>query len=410
MTNRIKLDTERVTKACFSLYEKLPKSGKPITQKEWTVLSCVLKYQSNINDLEVVSLGTGTKCLGSDALSLKGDVLNDSHAEIMARRGFLKYIYSEMLQETKGGSVFDFDVAIKRFRLKDNISFHFFTSHSPCGDASIAPLAPCGENQEEPAAKKPKRIKSADFRNNIGSMTGAKLITIDDDKDLMEQIVGAIRTKPGRGTRTLSVSCSDKIARWNIVGIQGALLDSLLWQPIYLDSITISGYCDEAAINRAVWQRWGTATIDKNERFSMHRPDVRIANNSLQFIHEHKVGLQPTSASIVWCSTAFTNLKPIEVSVSGKRQGITRKKINTSVARLQICKIELFRLYSIVVNEYLGISRKCTYKDEKENSLDYWQYWTLLRSNVFTDWTDKPRGLCEFFPESDAPRNKTDFL
>lgn len=410
MTNLNRLQPERVAQACFSVYDKLPKSGKPITHKEWTVLSCILKYQSNTDNLEVVSLGTGTKCLGADALSSKGDILNDGHAEIMARRGFLKYIYSEMLQVNGGVSIFDFDETAKTFRLQDNISFHFFTTHSPCGDASIVP-ALTGDNQDEPPTKKPKRIQSGNCSNNIGSMTGAKLINSDDTTDLMEQITGPIRTKPGRGTRTLSVSCSDKMARWNIVGIQGALLDTLLWLPIYLDSITICGHCDGPAINRAVWQRWDTDNIDENKRFSMHRPDVGITDKSLRFIHEQDAELQPTSASIVWCNTTLADFRQIEVSVSGKRQGTTKKKINTPVARLQICKLELFRLYAIVVKQYLGLTKNGTYQAEKENSLDYWQYWTMLRSKLFVDWTHKPRNLCEFISESDSsPRNKTDKL
>lgn len=52
-----------------------------------------------------------------------------------------------------------------------------------------------------------------------------------------------VRTKPGRGDAppTNAMSCSDKIALWCAVGIQGALLSSMGMTPLYIKSITISG-------------------------------------------------------------------------------------------------------------------------------------------------------------------------
>ena len=79
-------------------------------------------------------------------------------------------------------------------------------------------------------------------------------------------------------------SCSDKIAAWNIVGVQGSLLATKLIEPIFIQSITIGrkfAYRHSAGIllsrfkNVSERQSPGADAMREEIRFGSHRYGFR---------------------------------------------------------------------------------------------------------------------------------------
>ena len=61
-----------------------------------------------------------------------------------------------------------------------------------------------------------------------GSRWSREALRVDAERGVAGQRLGACRLKPGRGAQTDCMSCSDKIARWVALGVQGALPSSLI--------------------------------------------------------------------------------------------------------------------------------------------------------------------------------------
>lgn len=337
-------------------------------------------------------------------MSAKGDILNDSHAEVMCRRGFLRYLYSQIAMVKDSTSIFTLNRETKTLELNADVSFHLFTTHGPCGDASIFNNISDGSvmaNDGEIPSKK-RKLSESSVETHNENFTGAKIIASDFDvpQDLMVQSIGATRTKPGRGIHTLSMSCSDKLSRWNIQGLQGALLHMIIGHPIYLDSITMckTPYCDIEATERAIWKRFESCNVRlPTPNMTVRKPVVRECSD-FKFKFEKHNHLEASPNSIVWCRVSE---RPLEVAVAGKRQGVTKKKINTPSGRLLISKKELFKKFMETVHHLsddlqISIGDKLTYCDAKMLSIQYQSAWNVLKKDYFRIWTAKPSELNQF--------------
>ncbi|XP_016408097.1 tRNA-specific adenosine deaminase 1 [Sinocyclocheilus rhinocerous] len=469
---------DEIASLCYNHFNKLPKRGKPAAGREWTLLAAVilLTDSSELKTVrkQVVSLGTGTKCISQSAMSTKGDILNDSHAEVIARRGCVRYLTEQLFRAVSGQSS---DVVCPgseegKWIVKPGVSFLFFTSQTPCGDASIFPMTgsqaqPCepvnalqSEESERRGLKRHAecdleetrqgpRMKTSDnhsSRRKSGNTseheaitenressplnevlrchpgverahppdlhrTGAKCVP-DSPADplqpgLLYHSVGVLRLKPGRGERTLSLSCSDKLARWGVLGFQGALLSHYLQAPLYFRAVVV-GKCpySHQAMQRALKTRCSDVR-DLPSGFSAHDPEILqstlgFPNNHThtEAKHTHTQGrISPCGAAISWCAISQ---QPLDVTANGYKQGVTKKALGTWQARSLISKVELFHsfLKLVAATEELPESLRGkdlkTYWDYKQAAGAYQQAWTQLRLQAFPLWPRSPPELLLF--------------
>ncbi|XP_074055843.1 tRNA-specific adenosine deaminase 1 isoform X2 [Macrotis lagotis] len=502
---------DEIAHLCYAHYStRLPKQGKPESDREWTLLAAVVKVNSaakafhDLNDKalsvtkEVVSMGTGTKCIGLSKMRTSGDVLNDSHAEVIAKRSFQRYLFHQLSRAVslQPDSIFVPGTKAGMWRLKPDLQFVFFSSHTPCGDASIIPKLeledqPCPpvcsdeaasqsaeatsdqgvlENKRKcdeilaPLITKRMRTEPWDLsreipndvalRNSPGKKgssqitpdasnpspptngstagpattqgtapVGAKVVDIyrtgakcvpgeagDTQKPGVEyHQVGLLRVKPGRGDRTCSMSCSDKLARWNVLGCQGALLMHFLEEPIYLAALVI-GKCPYSpeAMKRAVLDR--CQHVPSLPR-GFQVQELKMLQSTLLFEHS-RCAVQEKRANcpgkVVPCGAAISwsaiPEQPLDVTCNGYRQGATKKTVGSLQARSKVCKVELFTLFQNLVSsisenkrpESLRVRKLRTYWEYKEAAASYQEAWKTLQKQAFGSWLRNPPDYQQF--------------
>lgn len=88
--------------------------------------------------------------------------------------------------------------------------------------------------QAPPADKDEKQKLQDSSRGMLRSKIECGMGTVPINPKILIQTWDGVMS----GDRLLTMACSDKLLRWNVLGVQGALLSHLI-QPIYLKSITV---------------------------------------------------------------------------------------------------------------------------------------------------------------------------
>jgi len=339
---------------------------------------------NNNNDsegkLQVLSMGIGTKFLSESCLRQEienesyGSRVRDMHAEVLAQRAFRRQLTLEILfdleEQSKSmkidrnnnnnnskkksilvrSSNIDGD-GMTRYKLRQDITLHMYTSSAPCGNATLKKFCKMSKEQyredlgpdewpnlvheklpghsiklgefalllkrdnskhssicinvvdETPANSLSSSLSSLSNTTTMGAMIKKKRTKIEDSlpqSKSQEEIDSRLIQHPTKyedipinqpqqqqhtssksrikpwpanlsddwtppGTTIVGFrdkgsihTCSDKICRWNYLGIQGSLLVSLLEEPLYLSTMTVGRKLSGSVCRRAICCRLDT--------------------------------------------------------------------------------------------------------------------------------------------------------
>ncbi|CAG4936343.1 unnamed protein product [Parnassius apollo] len=209
--------------------------GDLVHSKRKVLAGIVITINHSVEGARVIAVTTGTKCVSGEHMSVTGMAVNDCHAEVAARRCLQRHLYAQLLMYASSSDPrkpipqSDLEPLPEGgYQLKPDRQIHLYVSTAPCGDGRI--FSPHEHNESEPD-KHPNRLARGQLRTKIESGEGT--IPVKNCNNIIQTWDGVLQ-----GERLLTMSCSDKAARWCVVGLQGALLTRLL-RPVYLHALVL---------------------------------------------------------------------------------------------------------------------------------------------------------------------------
>ena len=337
----------RIAQVSLDCYHKRVPTLQQQQQILPTCVSTIVAHDSNTDNLTVLSLGVGTKFCQSNTTTINentekyGTRIRDGHAEVLAKRSFQKYLITELTTHSKNNNndnnksnhrnendsfilesiTEENEPSHERqyFRLKSNITLHMYCSSAPCGNATWKKFANLHNSKEIfqtdlpqnswPGHQLPHQPLQA-HSTHLGQFallmkktknTTTTTTTTNEISPLLSPYLHPKQREwpcfqistsedndwcpPGTSVwKGSSHTCSDKICRWNILGLQGSLLSSCFKKPIYLTTITIGRKYNFEMCRRALCCR-ATPPIKKRRNNHNNKKNVSSTTSLYQLHH-----------------------------------------------------------------------------------------------------------------------------
>lgn len=254
------IDADQIEKVVLNVFNMITACGDAY-YREYKVIAGIVRICKG--KLHVVAIGTGSKFLSSPPVNHKGNTLIDAHAEVVTRRAFVRYLYCELHKFIQNFP----DTIFKRstdqlLELKPDNTFHLYVSTAPCGDGRVY-------SHSDAEYSSPADISEGTLRTK-----GEGALTVLKDVSCK----GAHSN--GFPLESISMSCSAKVLRWNVLGMQGALLGKHI-APIYLSSIIFGDKFDQKHLKRALYGRIEDQLKDLPTNYRLNKPLLLEVTNTL---------------------------------------------------------------------------------------------------------------------------------
>ena len=338
--NAVEIDSkaiEALRQVCQNLLEPLQKD----------VLAAIFMTQPG-HKAEIVCIGSGTGFINHQNLVKDGKAVLDCHAEVLARRGLQSFLYKQIERASKGIQSLVYKDRMK-FHLREGVSFHLFVNKVPCGDACIPVHA-------QDAGR--LRYRKEDGEGNV--------LKLEADHTHYK------------------VCCSAKIALWNVVGLQGALLARCLGGPVYLSTIIVQGAEDgsqkgsicKATLERAFFGRL-QGVQDLPGGYSVNQPDIVMLPSSAG-----ARGGRGNSKHLAVCWTAGCEKNELIETTTGLRK----------TGELDVSKRGFANQWASLFPEDKGKS----FRDVKQAAVEYQRAKRKVEACFAGEWIHKSRD-CDSF-------------